>query len=65
MKTLLTMVLGTLALFATGVSLAQSVMDRGAWGVGWMGGLGGIWVPIVLVLAAAGLLVWVVRRERE
>ncbi|HSD42055.1 MAG TPA: hypothetical protein VLD36_09330 [Burkholderiales bacterium] len=65
MKTLLTMVVGTLALFATGVSLAQSgrMMDGGSWGVGWMGGFGGVWVPIVLVIVAVGLVLWVVQRK--
>jgi len=65
MKTLLAVVVGTLALFVTGVSLAQGghMMDGGSWGVGWMGGFGGIWVPIVLVIVAVGLLLWVVQRK--
>jgi hypothetical protein len=65
MKTLLAMVVGTLVLFATGVSLAQGghMIDGGSWGGGWMGGFGGIWVPIVLVIVAVGLLLWVVQRK--
>jgi len=65
MKTLLAVVVGTLALFVTGVSLAQGghMIDGGSWGVGWMGGFGGIWVPIVLVIVAVGLLLWVVQRK--
>jgi len=41
----------TVPLFATGVALAQSgrMMDGNSWGVGWMGGYGGIWLPIFLV----------------
>ena len=64
MKTLLAMVVGTVPLLTTGVSLAQSghMMDGGSWGVGWMGGYGGIGVPILLVIVAVGLVVWVVQR---
>jgi uncharacterized membrane protein len=67
MKNLLARTVGTVPLFATGVSLAQSghMMDDGSWGVGWMGGFGGIWVPIFLVIVAVGLLVWVVQRKSK
>ena len=65
MKTWLAMVVGTLPLFATGVALAQSghMMDGNSWGVGWMGGYGGIWLPIFLVVVAVGLVAWVVQRK--
>jgi hypothetical protein len=68
MKTLLAMAvgtMGTLLLLAAGVALAQSgnMMNGGMWGTGWMGGYGGTWVPILLVIAAVGLVVWVVQRK--
>jgi hypothetical protein len=68
MKILLAMAVGTMGtmlLLATGVSLAQSgnMMNGGMWGTGWMGGYGGIWVPILLVIVVVGLVVWVVQRK--
>jgi hypothetical protein len=65
MKTLLAMAVGTVLLLATGVSLAQSgnMMNGGMWGTGWMGGYGGIWGPILLVVVVVGLVVWVVQRK--
>ena len=33
------------------------------YGVGWMGGYGGIWVPILLVLLVGGLVAWVVKQK--
>ena len=35
------------------------------YGVGWMGGYGGIWVPILLVILIAGLVAWVVKQKRQ
>lgn len=40
-----------------------SMMDGN--GVGWMAGYGGMWVPILLVLVAVGLVVWVVKRKTK
>jgi uncharacterized membrane protein len=64
MKTLLAMAVGTAPLVATGVALAQNgnMMNGGTWGVGWMGGYGGIWVPILLVIVVAGLVAWIFKR---
>jgi hypothetical protein len=64
MKTLLAMAVGTLPLLATGVSLAQNgnMMNGGA-GVGWMGGYGGMWMLILLVIVVAGLVAWIVQRK--
>jgi len=58
---------GAVPLLVTGVSLAQNgnMMNGGMWGVGWMGGYGGIWVPTLLVAAVVGLVVWVVKRNRR
>ena len=64
MKTLRSLVVGSVPLLATGVSLAQSgnMMNGGMWGGGWMGGYG-IWGPILLVIVVVGLVVWVVQRK--
>ena len=32
-------------------------------GYGWMGGYGGIWLPILVVIAVAGLVVWVMKQK--
>lgn len=63
MKTLLSLAVGALALFTTGVTLAQNgnMMNGGMWGTGWMGGYGGIGMPILLLIVVV-LVVWVVKR---
>ena len=65
MKTLLAIAVGTVPLLTTGVSLAQNgnMMNGGMWGSGWMGGYGGIWGPILLVIVVVGLVAWVVKRN--
>lgn len=66
MKTLLALAVGTVPLLATGVTLAQqtgNMMNGGLWGGGWMGGYGGILVPILLVIAALGVVAWVVKQK--
>lgn len=64
MKTLLVMAVGTVSLLATGVSWAQNgnMMNGGTWGSGWMGGYGGIWMPILLIIVVAGFVAWIVKR---
>jgi len=37
----------------------------GSYGSGWMGGYGGMWVVILLILAAVGLAAWVVTHKRK
>ncbi|HEY8710946.1 MAG TPA: hypothetical protein VIM34_23460 [Burkholderiaceae bacterium] len=66
MKTLLAMAVGAVPLLATGVSMAQNgtMMNGGNWGVGWMGGYGGIWMPILLVVVV-GLVAWIVMRKNK
>ena len=65
MKTLFATAVGTVSMLTTGVSLAQSgnMMDGGTWGFGWMGGYGGVWMPILLVIVVVGLVVWVVKQK--
>lgn len=64
MKTLLAMAVATVSLLTTGVALAQNgnMMNGGAWGSGWMGGYGGVWMPILLVVVVAGLVAWIIKR---
>lgn len=65
MKALLALSVGTVSLLATGVALAQSGnrMNDGGWGMGWMGGYGGIWGPILLVVVVAAAVVVVMQRK--
>ena len=65
MKTLLVLAIATVSLLATGVSWAQNtpMMNGGMWSSGWMGGYGGMWMPILLAIAVIALVVWIVRRS--
>lgn len=65
MKTLFVIALAALSLFAAGASWAQSgnMMNGGAWGAGWMGGYGGIWPLVLLVIVVAGVVAWVISRK--
>jgi hypothetical protein len=69
MKTLLAMVVGTVALLPAGVAWAQNgtMMNGGGWmsDYGGMGGYGGLLVPILLVIAAAGLVMWLLKQKRK
>ena len=62
MKTLFAIAIATVALFNTGVGWAQNGnMMNG--GIGWMGGYGGIWTPILLCVVVIGLVVWIANRK--
>jgi hypothetical protein len=65
MKILQAMFIATVPLLATRVAYGQSgnMMDGGMWGVGSMGGYGGIWVPILVVVLVAGVVAWVVKQR--
>lgn len=73
MKILLAPVVGAASLLTSSISLAQngSMMNggtgSGTWmnGYGAMGGYGGIWVPILLVIAVAGVVAWIVAQKRK
>ena len=67
MKTLFASAVGTGSMLTTGVSLAQSgnMMDGNMGGFGWMGGYGGAWMPILVVIVVAGLVVWVVSQKNK
>lgn len=65
MKNLTAMALGTVPLLATGVSFAQggNMMNGGMWSGGWMGGYGGMWMPILFLVVLVGLVVWIVKQK--
>lgn len=65
MKTLLAMGVSTVTLLATDVALAQNgnMMSGGGWGMGWMGGYGGVWGPILLVVVIVGAVVLIMQRK--
>jgi hypothetical protein len=65
MKTLLARAIGTLTLLSAGVALAQggSMMDGSGRGMAWMGGYGGIWGPILLVVVVVGAVALVMQRK--
>jgi len=64
-KTLLAMAVGAVALAAAGPSMAQNgnMMNGDMGGYGWMGGYGGMWVPILLVIVVVGLVAWFVKQK--
>ena len=40
----------------------ETMMNGGMWGFGnWMGGDGGIWVPILVVILVVGFVAWLVK----
>ena len=53
------------ALLAGDVALAQNghIMNDGMWNAGWMGGYGGMWLPILLVIAVVAVVAWVLGRK--
>ena len=66
MKNLPTRVCGFLPLGLSGLAAAQSgtMMDGGMHGTGWMGGYGGYWGPVLLIIVI-GLVAWVVMQKRK
>ena len=65
MKNLRTLIVGTAPLLTSGVALAQTgtMMGGDHSGVGWMGGYGGVWMPVLLVVVVVALVVLVIRRK--
>ncbi len=69
MKSLIATAVGAVSLFAAGASSAQAgnMMNSAngtMWGGGWMGGYGGLWGPLLLIVVVA-LVVWVVMQKRK
>jgi uncharacterized membrane protein len=65
MKTMHSMAAGAALVFTSGVDLAQagSMMGGGNSGFGWMGGYGGVWMPVLLIVVVVALVVLVVQRK--
>ncbi len=66
MKNLFAVAVGTVPSFVTGAAFAQNgpMMNGGMGGGGWMGGYGGYWLPVLLVVVV-GLVAWVVMQKRK
>lgn len=66
MKNLLVIALGSVPMLTPGVSFSQSgnMMNGSAWGNSWMGGYGGIWMPILMVIVVVALVVWIVKQKK-
>ena len=43
----------------------ENMMNGGMWGIGWMGGDGGIWVPILVAILAVGFVAWFISGRRK
>jgi len=67
MNTLFSTLVGAVLLLTGGAALAQSgnMMNGGMWGFGWMGGYGGIWGPILLVIVVVGIVAFLVKQRRK
>ena len=67
MKHLLAIAVATVLQLATGVSFAQNanMMNGGGLGVGWMGGYGGIWMPILMLVVVVAIVVWIVKQQKK
>jgi hypothetical protein len=66
MKRLPATVFGTLPIWITGAASAQSssMMNGGMGNQGWMGGYGGYWVPVLLIVVV-GIVAWIVMQKRK
>lgn len=67
MKKLLATGIVSASLFTATSALGQTgqMMNDGGWGMGWMGGYGGIWVPVLLVVVVAAAVAVVMQRKRK
>ena len=65
MKMFLAMLFGMGLLLLSTVALAQNgnMMNNGMWNAGWMGGYGGMWVPILLVIVVVAVVAWMLGRK--
>jgi hypothetical protein len=65
MKTSLALAAAAVPLLIPLVSSAQTgqMMNGGMWDGGWMVGYGGLWTPILLVIAVAAFVAWIVKRS--
>ncbi len=44
--------------------MGPGMMDS-YYGFGWMGGYGGIWAPVLLVIVLVGVVAWVVAQKKK
>ena len=67
MKNLRLWTVGTAPLLTSGVALAQTGTmmggDHSGSGFGWMGGYGGVWMPVLLIVVVIALVVLVMQRK--
>ena len=65
MKMFLAMLCASGLLSVSTVALAQNghMMNDGMWNAGWMGGYGGMWLPILLVIVVVAVVAWMLGRK--
>lgn len=65
MKMFLAVLVAMGLLLISTVSVAQNgnMMNGGMWNGGWMGGYGGMWLPILLVIVVVAVVVWMLGRK--
>ena len=65
MKMFPAILFGTGLLLVSSLALAQNgnMMNQGMWNAGWMGGYGGMWVPILLAIVVVAVVVWMLGRK--
>lgn len=51
------------ALWTVSLSAQAQMMNDGVWGSDWMGGHGGIWVPILIAIAVVGGVAWAAKQK--
>ena len=60
MKMFLGIVISMSTLLNSSAAVAQ---NASMWNAGWMGGYGGMWVPIVLCIIVVAAVVWMLVRK--
>jgi len=67
MKKLLATGIGSGSMLAATAALGQTgqMMNDSMWGSGWMGGYGGVWVPILLVAVVVAAVVVIMQRKSK
>ena len=65
MNNLRLLIVGAAPLLTSGVALAQTgtMMGGDHSGSGWMGGYGGVWMPVLLIVVVVALVVLVIQRK--
>ena len=65
MRVLSTLAGGAVSFLGTGAAMAQSgnMMNGGRWGMDWMGGYGGIWGPVLLIIVVVGVVALIMQRR--